>query len=127
MSIYYSIYRLSRYNENKPVSSSRDTQEIYSSAGAEMLKIFQEYKYESSILDDFDFYELQQQKMENLSNDYIPQEERLNIKIKPCIEEEFNECDKISRKYSDSIDNVQKYFSNINLNQEYGLGKYLLS
>jgi len=58
MSIYF-IYI--SYNENKPVTASRDTQEIHPSAGAEMLKIFSEYPYETSILDDFKFYEHKQE------------------------------------------------------------------
>ena len=48
------------YNDNKSVTASRDTQEIYPAAGAEMLKIFSEYPYETSILDDFKFYEQKQ-------------------------------------------------------------------
>jgi hypothetical protein len=52
-----------RFNENKPVTSSRDTQEIHPAAGAEMLRTFKEYSYESSILDDFNFYEKRQDKL----------------------------------------------------------------
>ncbi|KAL0676113.1 hypothetical protein Bca4012_004094 [Brassica carinata] len=40
-------------NDNKPVTNSRDTQE----ASIEMLKIFKNYGAETSILDDFVFYE----------------------------------------------------------------------
>lgn len=52
---------INEYNENKPVTSSRDTQEIHPLVGAQMLKIFNEYPYESSILDDFNFYEKRQE------------------------------------------------------------------
>lgn len=45
------------YNEGKPITSSRDTQEIHPAAGMEALKIFKEYPNESSILDDFKFFE----------------------------------------------------------------------
>ena len=38
-------------NENKPVTSSRDTQEICTSAGVKMLKIFKDYPQESTIFD----------------------------------------------------------------------------
>lgn len=62
--IKFYLLLLLRYNENKPVTASRDTQEIYPLAGAEMLKIFSEYTYETSILDDFKFYE---QKQDNMS------------------------------------------------------------
>uniref|UniRef100_A0A7N0RFX2 YTH domain-containing family protein n=1 Tax=Kalanchoe fedtschenkoi TaxID=63787 RepID=A0A7N0RFX2_KALFE len=44
-------------NDNKPVTNSRDTQEVKLEQGIEMLKIFKSYETEMSILDDFDFYE----------------------------------------------------------------------
>jgi hypothetical protein len=65
---------INEYNENKPVTASRDTQEIHPIAGAEMLKIFSESPYESSILDDFKFFE---QKQDTLNT---------NTKIKPTPE-----------------------------------------
>lgn len=54
---------INEYNENKPVTASRDTQEIQPFAGAEVLKIFSESPYESSILDDFKFYEQKQDSL----------------------------------------------------------------
>ena len=42
---------INEYNDNKPVTSSRDTQEIFPSAGIEMYKIFKEYPQETSIFD----------------------------------------------------------------------------
>ncbi|XP_058097704.1 YTH domain-containing protein ECT1-like isoform X2 [Magnolia sinica] len=44
-------------NDNKPVTNSRDTQEIGFSQGLEMLDIFKNYPAKTSILDDFVFYE----------------------------------------------------------------------
>uniref|UniRef100_M4CBA5 Major facilitator superfamily (MFS) profile domain-containing protein n=1 Tax=Brassica campestris TaxID=3711 RepID=M4CBA5_BRACM len=44
-------------NDNKPVTNSRDTQEVKLEQGIEMLKIFKNYGAETSILDDFVFYE----------------------------------------------------------------------
>ncbi|KAK3183839.1 hypothetical protein Dsin_031125 [Dipteronia sinensis] len=44
-------------NENKPVTHSRDTQEIELKQGLEMLKIFRSYTAKTSLLDDFIFYE----------------------------------------------------------------------
>jgi hypothetical protein len=38
-------------NENKPVTSSRDTQEICTNAGLKMLKVFKDYPQESTIFD----------------------------------------------------------------------------
>ncbi|CAG8466094.1 3929_t:CDS:2 [Paraglomus occultum] len=50
-------------NENKPVTNSRDTQELYPEPGREMLKIFFEYRSKTSILDDFEFYDKRQVEM----------------------------------------------------------------
>ncbi|XP_074309282.1 uncharacterized protein LOC141643856 [Silene latifolia] len=44
-------------NENRPVTYTRDTQEIGLKQGSEMLKIFKSYSSKTSLLDDFDFYE----------------------------------------------------------------------
>ncbi|KAG8087668.1 hypothetical protein GUJ93_ZPchr0010g11114 [Zizania palustris] len=44
-------------NDNKPVTNSRDTQEVKLEQGMEMLKIFKDHGDDASILDDFDFYE----------------------------------------------------------------------
>ncbi|VAI74877.1 unnamed protein product [Triticum turgidum subsp. durum] len=44
-------------NEHKPVTNSRDTQEVKLEQGQEMLKIFKDHEEDASILDDFNFYE----------------------------------------------------------------------
>ncbi|XP_068648420.1 YTH domain-containing protein ECT2 isoform X2 [Aristolochia californica] len=44
-------------NDNKPVTNSRDTQEIKFKQGLEMLTIFKSHPAETSLLDDFPFYE----------------------------------------------------------------------
>ncbi|XP_077238628.1 YTH domain-containing protein ECT4-like [Tasmannia lanceolata] len=51
-------------NDNKPVTNSRDTQEVKLEQGLEMLTIFNEYESDTSILDDFDFYEGRQKAMQ---------------------------------------------------------------
>ncbi|KAJ6945617.1 hypothetical protein NC651_000623 [Populus alba x Populus x berolinensis] len=51
-------------NDNKPVTNSRDTQEVELEQGAEMLGIFKNYESHSSILDDFQFYEERQKVMQ---------------------------------------------------------------
>ncbi|CAA2963691.1 YTH domain-containing family 2 [Olea europaea subsp. europaea] len=60
-------------NENKPVTNSRDTQEISYKKGLEMLKIFKNYSSNRSLLDDFMFYESRQR---------ILQEEKSRLLIK---------------------------------------------
>ncbi|XP_010549291.1 PREDICTED: uncharacterized protein LOC104820525 isoform X1 [Tarenaya hassleriana] len=52
-------------NDNKPVTNSRDTQEVGLEQGIEMLSIFKNYEMHSSILDDFSFYEERQKAMQN--------------------------------------------------------------
>nr|VDD47416.1 unnamed protein product [Brassica oleracea] len=47
-------------NENKPVTNSRDTQEVNVEDGAKIIKIFKECKSKTCILDDFKFYETRQ-------------------------------------------------------------------
>ncbi|XP_024959569.1 YTH domain-containing protein 2-like isoform X5 [Cynara cardunculus var. scolymus] len=44
-------------NDNKPVTHSRDSQEVKLEEGIAMLKIFKEHDSETSILDDFHFYD----------------------------------------------------------------------
>eukprot|EP00252_Welwitschia_mirabilis_P018601 TRINITY_DN412_c0_g1_i4.p1 TRINITY_DN412_c0_g1~~TRINITY_DN412_c0_g1_i4.p1 ORF type:complete len:707 (-),score=104.72 TRINITY_DN412_c0_g1_i4:539-2659(-) len=51
-------------NDNKPVTNSRDTQEVMFEKGIEMLKIFKDYVSKTSILDDFVFYEGRQKAMQ---------------------------------------------------------------
>ncbi|XP_037493164.1 YTH domain-containing protein ECT2 isoform X2 [Jatropha curcas] len=47
-------------NENKPVTNSRDTQEVKLEQGLKMIKIFKEHSSKTCILDDFGFYEKRQ-------------------------------------------------------------------
>ncbi|OMO98948.1 hypothetical protein COLO4_13604 [Corchorus olitorius] len=47
-------------NENKPVTNSRDTQEVNFEQGIQILKIFKEHSSKTCILDDFEFYEARQ-------------------------------------------------------------------
>ncbi|KAK7843764.1 yth domain-containing family protein 2 [Quercus suber] len=51
-------------NDNKPVTNSRDTQEVKLEQGIEMLNIFKNYETDMSILDDFDYYEERQKAMQ---------------------------------------------------------------
>ncbi|KAM0905454.1 hypothetical protein ACQ4PT_017370 [Festuca glaucescens] len=44
-------------NDNKPVTNSRDTQEVKLEYGLQMLTIFKNHEAETTIVEDFDFYE----------------------------------------------------------------------
>jgi len=47
-------------NENKPVTNSRDTQEVPNAKGQQVLQIIHLYKHTTSIFDDIEFYEQRQ-------------------------------------------------------------------
>ncbi|OMO81095.1 hypothetical protein CCACVL1_12609 [Corchorus capsularis] len=52
-------------NENKPVTNSRDTQEIKLEQGLKLIKIFKEHSSKTCILDDFEFYEVRQKAIQD--------------------------------------------------------------
>lgn len=65
-------------NDNKPVTNSRDTQEVPPEKGVLVVKIIHSYKNQTSIFDDFGHYEKRQ-------------EEEIKSKVrKPCLR--FNYC-----------------------------------
>ncbi|KAL7597328.1 hypothetical protein Lser_V15G29367 [Lactuca serriola] len=51
-------------NENKPVTNSRDTQEVKLEQGLQMIKIFKDHSSKQCILDDFEFYEDRQRRIQ---------------------------------------------------------------
>ncbi|KAH7444239.1 hypothetical protein KP509_02G070900 [Ceratopteris richardii] len=51
-------------NDNKPVTHSRDTQEVHFHQGLEMLKIFKFFPMRTSLLDDFAFYDSRQRVLQ---------------------------------------------------------------
>jgi predicted DNA binding protein len=64
--LFYSIL-ISRNNENKAITNSRDTQEVLLEQGHEFLKIFHSYKLKTSLLDDFEQYnKAEEAKLQNV-------------------------------------------------------------
>ncbi|GAV90208.1 YTH domain-containing protein [Cephalotus follicularis] len=55
-------------NDNKPVTFTRDTQEVELKQGLEMLNIFKNYSAKTSLLDDFSFYEDRERTHDKKSN-----------------------------------------------------------
>ena len=47
-------------NDNKPVTNSRDTQEVPRDKGMQLMRIIHDYKHSTSIFDDFGHYEKRQ-------------------------------------------------------------------
>lgn len=66
--------KLLNTQERKPVTNSRDTQELLPEAGQEMLRIFHTHPARTSLLQDFGFYELQslQKHVQGGANDHSP-------------------------------------------------------
>ncbi|KAL9240202.1 hypothetical protein vseg_014448 [Gypsophila vaccaria] len=50
-------------NDNKPVTNSRDTQEVKLEQAVQVLKIFKSHLSKTSVLDDFEFYEERQKSL----------------------------------------------------------------
>lgn len=53
-------------NDNKPVTNSRDTQEVPLEKAKQVLKIIAQYKHTTSIFDDFSHYEKRQEEEEEV-------------------------------------------------------------
>ncbi|KAJ3586186.1 hypothetical protein NHX12_012587 [Muraenolepis orangiensis] len=59
-------------NDNKPVTNSRDTQEVPLEKAKQVLKIIATYKHTTSIFDDFSHYEKKQEEEEVSRKSYEP-------------------------------------------------------
>ena len=59
------LHTPSNTQERKPVTNSRDTQELLPDAGQEMLRIFHTHPARTSLLQDFAFYEVRRVAMED--------------------------------------------------------------
>lgn len=64
-------------NENKPVTNSRDTQEVKFDQGIEILKIFKGHSSRTCILDDFGFYESRQRIMQERKSKHMHMNNKL--------------------------------------------------
>nr|XP_011461641.1 PREDICTED: uncharacterized protein LOC101312235 isoform X3 [Fragaria vesca subsp. vesca] len=53
-------------NENKPVTNSRDTQEVKLDEGLKLIKLFKDHSSKTCLLDDFEFYEDRQKTIEEV-------------------------------------------------------------
>ncbi|KAJ8370699.1 hypothetical protein SKAU_G00107270 [Synaphobranchus kaupii] len=59
-------------NDNKPVTNSRDTQEVPLEKAKQVLKIIATYKHTTSIFDDFSHYEKRQEEEEVVRKNFDP-------------------------------------------------------
>ncbi|EOA13264.1 hypothetical protein CARUB_v10026294mg [Capsella rubella] len=58
-------------NENKPVTNSRDTQEVKLEQGMKVIKIFKDHASKTCILDDFVFYENRQKIIQERKSKHV--------------------------------------------------------
>uniref|UniRef100_H2ZM81 YTH domain-containing protein n=1 Tax=Ciona savignyi TaxID=51511 RepID=H2ZM81_CIOSA len=75
-------------NENKPVTNSRDTQEVPADKGRQVLKIISSYKHQTSIFDDFSHYERRQVEEEGLRQKRNESRSRENYREKQPIQQD---------------------------------------
>ncbi|KAJ4773344.1 evolutionarily conserved C-terminal region 5 [Rhynchospora pubera] len=70
-------------NDNKPVTNSRDTQEVKLEQGIEMLTIFKNHEADTHLLEDFEYYEKREKLMqENRAHQlqhHLPSQQQLQI------------------------------------------------
>uniref|UniRef100_A0A0C9RNU0 TSA: Wollemia nobilis Ref_Wollemi_Transcript_7625_2746 transcribed RNA sequence n=1 Tax=Wollemia nobilis TaxID=56998 RepID=A0A0C9RNU0_9CONI len=85
-------------NDNKPVTNSRDTQEIKYVQGIEMLKIFKNYSPKTSILDDFGYYEARQRAMkEKKSRQQAQQQQQQQVAFRNGVRAPKTAADNMSK------------------------------
>ncbi|CAN8259541.1 unnamed protein product [Cochlearia groenlandica] len=90
-------------NDNKPVTNSRDTQEVKLEQGTEMLKIFKNFDADTSILDDFGFYEEREKIIQERKSKRQPSLPSAGNELKPA-------SDALS---TDFIKNMSKSFAQV--------------
>ncbi|KAK9276099.1 hypothetical protein L1049_005630 [Liquidambar formosana] len=102
-------------NDKKPVTKSRDTQEVELEQGIEMLNIFKNYESFSSILDDFDFYENRQKAMQERKA-----REKASLESAPVVgdNEHQNPVPALVTLSSDFIKHMSKSFAQAVLSSE---------
>ncbi|XP_038725458.1 YTH domain-containing protein ECT2-like isoform X2 [Tripterygium wilfordii] len=82
-------------NENKPVTNSRDTQEVKLEQGLKMIKAFKDHSSKTCILDDFIFYETRQKSiLEKKAKQQQFQKQVWEGKASPEKKEEANDSPK---------------------------------
>ncbi|KAK4764747.1 hypothetical protein SAY86_025837 [Trapa natans] len=96
-------------NENKPVTNSRDTQEVKLEQGLKMIKIFKDHSSKTCLLDDFEFYENRQkviQEKKSKQQQFQKQiwEGKLIAQKKESVDSELKKSQKLSEGPSDVME-----------------------
>ncbi|XP_059653584.1 YTH domain-containing protein ECT4 isoform X2 [Cornus florida] len=106
-------------NDNRPVTFTRDTQEIGLKQGVEMLNILKSYSAKTSILDDFNFYENREKllKAKRSNKTASPQTERYKSNGIPHLGAGGNKTDESAMTgKSDPVSSVISLTENLSLN-----------
>merc|ERR550534_3465570 len=110
-------------NENKPVTNSRDTQEIPLEKGNHVLKIIHNYKHETSLFDDFEYYDDKQDQETNKIGKKVNQGGNYYDQKQYYDDKQDQETKKIGKKVHQGGDYYeQKQYSKIKDGQ-FGRGK----
>ncbi|MCL7047167.1 hypothetical protein MKW94_029802 [Papaver nudicaule] len=133
-------------NENKPVTNSRDTQEINHKPGIDMLNIFKNYLSKTSLLDDFMYYEerqkiMQEEKKRHFGKTYgnsyftpavvpptqlngvIDQQPSLSEPAKPDIGQSNSAKDEVGNKLVGDEKEIVLKFGSLNIDLKQGEAK----
>lgn len=99
-------------NENKPVTFTRDTQEVGLKQGVEMLNIFKSYTEKTSLFDDFSFYE-NREKALRAKRSLKP----ATLKMESIYNNDFTKLDrKVEGVKTDCVGSLIGLTSNLSLN-----------
>ncbi|KAH9603122.1 hypothetical protein KSS87_002696 [Heliosperma pusillum] len=105
-------------NDNRPVTYTRDTQEVGLKQASEMLKIFKSYKSKTCLLDDFDFYENREKalKMGRINKSDAHPTDRYGNKDLPTQLDAGRGREKVSEAQVSSVSALVKLTNNLSLN-----------
>ncbi|KAG8100599.1 hypothetical protein GUJ93_ZPchr0013g34463 [Zizania palustris] len=77
-------------NDNKPVTNCRDTHEVKLEQGLQVLKIFKDHIFKTSLLDDFGFYDNREKMMQERKAKHQPLKKVMDVKLLDAVDPENN-------------------------------------
>jgi hypothetical protein len=98
---------LNSNNENKPVTNSRDTQEVPLGPGKEMLKIFNNFQHTTCLLDDFEYYN-RKQELRNAGIDPDSVEYSTSSTLEPTNSSHFHVTNMLTNTKTKSVPYFKK-------------------
>lgn len=104
-------------NDNRPVTYTRDTQEIGLKQGLEMLKIFKNYLSKTSLIDDLEFYEGREQSLV-MKRSSKPGELFGNGNVPKPLETEAKGGEEVSKTQGASVVTLVNLTNNLSLSSD---------